>query len=38
MRRLYAGGGFTQTGLARRYGVSQTTVSDVILRKKWKLL
>lgn len=36
IRRRYAGGGILQRELANAYGVAQTTISEVILRKKWR--
>ncbi len=35
IRRRYAAGGILQRELAEEYGVQQTTVSSVILRKNW---
>lgn len=35
VRLLYAHGGHTQAQLGRRYGVSQTTISGLILRRTW---
>ena len=34
-RRLYAGGGFTMTALASRFGVHQTTVSLILAGRRW---
>lgn len=36
IRKIYAAGGISQRKLAAQYGVSNATMSDVILRKKWK--
>lgn len=38
IRRLYAEGNITQDALARRYGVAQMTVSDIVTRRSWKML
>jgi hypothetical protein len=38
IRRLYATGMCTQQALADIYGVSRSTVEDIVLRKKWKHL
>lgn len=35
IRLLYATGFFTQKELGDYYGVGQTTISEVVLRKKW---
>lgn len=35
MRQLYAAGGITQRKLAMRFGVSQTIVNRILLRKGW---
>ena len=35
MRQMYAGGGVSYLALAQRFGVSQTQVKDIILRRKW---
>jgi DNA-binding XRE family transcriptional regulator len=35
IRRLYATGEYTQTQLATRYGIKQTTVSQIVLGKSW---
>jgi len=36
IRRLYAEGDHTQAGLAKRYGVTQSIIGRVVLRKGWK--
>lgn len=36
LRALYAEGGITQMQLAERFGVAQTIVSKVVLRKSWR--
>jgi len=36
IRRLYATGKFSQRELALRFGVAQSVISDIILRKIWK--
>jgi hypothetical protein len=36
IRRRYAAGGVRQIDLARRYGVTQTVISAVVLRHTWK--
>lgn len=38
IRKEYAAGGTTQGALARRYGVGQVTISEVILGKTWRHL
>lgn len=35
IRSLYASGGIRQIDLARQFGVSQTAVSAIVLRKSW---
>lgn len=35
MRARYAGGGVSQRVLALEYGVSQTSIKDVLLRRTW---
>lgn len=35
VRRLYAAGGVSQGNLARRYGVSQATINNIILNKSY---
>jgi hypothetical protein len=35
IRAIYALGTISQPGLSRRFGVSQSRISDVLLRKKW---
>lgn len=35
IRLLYAHGGHTQVQLGQRYGVTQTTISGLILRRTW---
>jgi hypothetical protein len=36
IRRLYAAGEMDQPRLTKRFGVSQTTISRVVLRQTWK--
>ena len=36
IRALYATGEWTQHQLARRFGISQLTVSNIVTRKTWK--
>lgn len=36
IRRRYANGTWTQEGLATEYGVTQTTISQIILMKSWR--
>lgn len=36
IRRRYAQGGISQTKLGAQYGVGQTIVSSIVLRKSWK--
>jgi DNA-binding XRE family transcriptional regulator len=36
IRRLYATGNFTQVELARRFGVSQRTINDVVRQQLWR--
>jgi hypothetical protein len=36
IRRLNATGNYTKIGLARTYGVSFTTINNLIKRKSWK--
>ena len=36
IRKLYASGKWTQTRLAERYSVTQTTVSRIVLRQTWR--
>lgn len=36
IRRRYSAGGITQTDLGREYGVHNVTVSEIVLRKKWR--
>lgn len=36
IRRLYKEGSFSQTALAITYGVDQTQISRIVLRKAWK--
>lgn len=38
LRKLYAEGNHTQTALAELFGVDQTVVSKVVLRKSWRHL
>ena len=38
IRSRYAAGGIGQTALAREFGVDQTAISHLILRKNWKHL
>lgn len=35
IRRLYSTGRFSQRRLARRFGINQTSIRDVIVRKTW---
>ena len=35
IRRLYAGGGISQAALGNRFGIDQTSVSRIILRKNY---
>jgi hypothetical protein len=35
IRRRYNAGGITQLAIAREYGVAQTTIGDVIGRRRW---
>jgi len=36
IRAEYARGGFTQTQIARRHGVSQAFVSNILRRRTWR--
>ncbi len=36
IRALYAAGGITQDALGKQFGIGQTVVSKVVLRKTWK--
>jgi hypothetical protein len=36
IRRRYAAGGISQQRLANEYGVNQTKISDVVLRRTWR--
>ena len=36
MRRLYATGKYKQQEIAERYGVSRSTVTEIVNRKRWK--
>lgn len=36
IREVYALGGISQQKLGERYGISQTQVSQIVLRKLWK--
>lgn len=36
IRRRYAAGGISQTALALEYGVHNVTISEIVLRKKWR--
>jgi hypothetical protein len=36
IRMHYAQGGITQQALAARYGVVQTVISRIVLRKSWQ--
>jgi hypothetical protein len=38
MRRLYAAGSATQRQIAARFNANQRTVSDIVLRKRWRHL
>lgn len=38
IRSLYAAGGISQTALGQRFGIDQTVVSKIVLRKSWKHL
>lgn len=38
IRRAYASGAFTQTELARLYGIKQATVSNIVTGKRWRHL
>lgn len=38
IRRMYASGGFSQTEIALRYGVTQANVSEIVRRKTWNHL
>jgi hypothetical protein len=35
IRRIYAAGEMTQIPLAKRFGVSQTNISDILRRRTW---
>lgn len=36
IREVYARGGRTQTGIAEQFGIDQTTVSDIVTRRRWR--
>lgn len=36
IRRRYAAGGVTQTALGLEYGLHNVTISEIVLRKKWR--
>ena len=36
IRSLYSSGNFTQRDLADRFSISQTNISDIVNRKRWK--
>ena len=38
MRKLYAKGNITQTALADRFGISTSTVKNILARRSWKHL
>lgn len=36
LRKLYFDGSFVQTALAKKFGVNQSTITQIITGKKWK--